>query len=102
MVSSDRNSDARANDSEQAEADQNYPNPFNPTTKVTFSISQRSNVILSVCDVEGRELLRPVSGVYEAGEYTAVVDGHSLASGIYFCMLRAGGINDVRKMVVMK
>ena len=35
---------------------QNYPNPFNPKTKISYSISQNSFVILKVYDILGKKL----------------------------------------------
>jgi hypothetical protein len=68
---------------------QNYPNPFNPTTKITYSIPQRSFVSLKVYDVLGNEIARLVDEVKAAGEYQLEFGASGLTSGIYIYKLEA-------------
>ena len=81
---------------------QNYPNPFNPSTCINYTINSRQTVKLLVYDALGNEVAQLVNEVKPAGSYTAVFDGSSLASGIYFCSLRAGEEVATMKMMLMK
>lgn len=54
-------------DSEELTA-QNYPNPFNPTTNITFTLPERSQVELVVYDMLGREVAMLVDKVLTAGQ----------------------------------
>ena len=81
---------------------QNYPNPFNPSTRIRFELAQRQHAVLSICDVTGREIARPVDGVKEAGTHDVSVTGSGLSSGIYFYTLTAGAYRETRRMVLVK
>jgi TolB protein len=47
--------------------EQNFPNPFNPTTKISYSIPQSSNVIIKVFDILGNEIETLVNEEKQAG-----------------------------------
>lgn len=82
--------------------EQNFPNPFNPTTKISFSIPQRSQIKLKVFDVLGREVVNLAGGVYEVGNYEVTFDASKLSSGVYFYNLTTG-INSIsKKMLLVK
>ncbi len=81
---------------------QNYPNPFNPSTIISYQVPAISRVVLRVYDVLGREVETLVDGKQTPGEYIVRFDGSRYASGVYFCVLRAGGNVQVRKMLLLK
>ena len=81
---------------------QNYPNPFNPTTKIIYSILQRSFVTLKVFDVLGNEVTTLVNEEKPAGEYEVEFDGSKLTSGVYLYQLEAGDFTHTTKMVLIK
>ena len=72
--------------------DQNYPNPFNPSTTLNYSAPERSTVRLVVTDMLGREVMRLVDGVVEAGMHSATFDGSALNSGHYIATATMTGI----------
>jgi len=87
--------------------DQNYPNPFNPVTTIKYSIPQtykgKVSVNLSVFNILGENVSTLVNKEQNPGEYEIQFDGSSLASGMYFCRLRAGDeFSDVKKMMLIK
>jgi hypothetical protein len=43
-----------------------------------------------------------VDGVMEAGEYRLTWDGRNAGSGIYFAVLTAGSLHQVRKLVLIR
>lgn len=84
-----------------------HPNPFNPATRITFDLSERSRVELSIYDVSGRKVAVLVAKEMEAGRHEVVwngrlMDGGVAASGVYFCRLGAGGNVETRKMVLVR
>lgn len=81
---------------------QNYPNPFNPTTNITFSIPQRSNVKLVVYDAIGKEVAMLANNVYEAGKYSFQFNGSNLSSGMYFYTLTTSQGTITKKMMLVK
>lgn len=87
----------------QYQLQQNYPNPFNPVTTITFSIAQRSEVVITVYDILGRRVKTLLNEVKPAGNYQVRFDASQLASGIYFYRMMAGkNYNDIKKMIVLK
>ncbi len=69
---------------------QNYPNPFNPSTKIKFSLTEESEVILRVYDVNGALVTMLQNGWLPAGEYerefspATIGTIKDIASGVYF------------------
>ncbi len=69
---------------------QNYPNPFNPSTKIKFSLTEESEVILRVYDVNGEIVMMLQNGWLPAGEYEREFSPKTIgtlkdiASGVYF------------------
>jgi len=88
--------------------EQNSPNPFNPVTNIFFSIPQRADVELYVCDVSGRVVKTLVDGLsMSPGRHKATWDGRdnagrAVSSGVYFCKLLAADKVAQMKMVVLK
>jgi len=86
---------------------QNYPNPFNPSTIVRYDLASPSNVDLRIYDVNGALVKTLERGVRPAGRYEVAWQGRNnsdnpVASGVYFCRLRAGAFTQVRKMLLLK
>lgn len=82
--------------------EQNYPNPFNPTTFIKFSLPQASKIDLSVYNSLGELINVLAYGDYDAGVYERVFDANTIASGIYFYVLRANNVVLKQKMVLAK
>ncbi len=82
--------------------EQNYPNPFNPSTKISFTVPQKSPVRLTVTNVLGEEVATLVNEVREAGTYEFSFSASSIPSGVYFYTLNAGEFVSTRKMIVLK
>lgn len=60
-----------------------YPNPFNPQARVVFETEEPSLVRVAVYDALGRTVAVLADGHFEAGAHALVVDGTTLASGLY-------------------
>jgi len=81
---------------------QNYPNPFNPSTKINFSIPQKSFVTLKVYNIQGEEVASLISGELNAGVYNAEWNGINLPSGVYIYSLNTGNVVLSKKMQLLK
>ncbi|SVE57783.1 uncharacterized protein METZ01_LOCUS510637, partial [marine metagenome] len=86
---------------------QNYPNPFNPTTEISFSLNQESDVTLTIFNMLGQQVKELTSGLKSAGNYTLQWNGNDdlgrrVSSGIYLYTLNDGSRSLTKKMVLMK
>ena len=86
----------------QFELKQNYPNPFNPSTNITYSLPQQSDVQLRVYDMVGREVATLINREQAAGAYTVNFDASELSSGMYLYRLDTGSTTITRKMMLIK
>jgi len=77
----------------------NYPNPFNPTTTISFDIEAGKTGILSIYTVKGQLI---ESHEFNAGKHVYNWNAKEHGSGIYFCKLKAGDHQKVKKMVLVK
>ena len=81
---------------------QNYPNPFNPMTTIRFSLPSEEYVTMRVVTATGQVVELLVEGTLTAGIHEIRWMPEEIASGVYFCELRAGGFVDRRKMIYQK
>lgn len=81
---------------------QNYPNPFNPATTIRFSLSQTSDVRLTVFDLLGRVVATPVDDVRPAGEYSIRFEAGDLPSGSYVYRLETAEKTVSRVMTLLR
>ncbi len=86
---------------------QNYPNPFNPSTNISFELPSRKEVELTIYNLLGQMVKHINLGERNAGIHNIMYDGtdregNSLASGVYFYQLKAGGQTMAKKMILMK
>ncbi len=88
--------------------EQNYPNPFNASTRISFSVAERSNVRIEIYDIKGSLVKALVPGeTLEAGEYPVIWDGtdsrnNVMPSGTYVCKMTAGDFTQTLKMTLNK
>jgi hypothetical protein len=82
--------------------EQNYPNPFNPETSIRYSLPQSEYVTLKVYNTLGSEVCTLFEGYKNAGTFEEKFNAGSLASGVYFGVLKAGNYAITRKMLLLK
>lgn len=80
---------------------QNHPNPFNSSTVIRYLIPESAAVKITVFDVLGQEVAVLVDETKTQGEHSIAFDASGLASGIYFCQLRAGHFTAIKKMLLV-
>lgn len=82
---------------------QNFPNPFNPSTSIRFALPTKSNVVLKIYDISGKEVATLINNeVVSAGLNEITFNGVNLASGVYFYSITAGNFKDTKKMMLIK
>jgi hypothetical protein len=89
------------------ELGQNYPNPFNPNTVIPYSLTANTVVEIAVYDLAGQLVRELTQGIQQAGFYEIQWDGRDkagrdTASGVYSIRMQAGGLNQVRKMLLLR
>jgi hypothetical protein len=82
------------------------PNPFHESARIEYDLTQPGDVSLDIFDLQGRKIKTLVDGPVPAGNHFAIWDGLDLvgrrvASGVYFCRLRAGPREAGRSIVVL-
>jgi hypothetical protein len=81
---------------------QNYPNPFNPSTNIEFTISETSEISLTVSDIQGK-VIQTLSGkILKPGLYSYNFNAASLSSGIYFYTLKTLQKSVTKKMLLIR
>ena len=85
----------------------NFPNPFNDTTTITFALPVESHCQLDIFDVRGKKVVSLLDEPKAAGLHAvdwggANGRGDRLASGSYYIRLRAAGLEQSRKMILLK
>ena len=86
---------------------QNYPNPFNPSTTIAFDIPTQGMVTLVIYDLLGEEVTRLIHTEMAPGSYQYQWNGLDASSqmvetGMYFARIRAGGSEQILKMMMLK
>ncbi|MCD4731639.1 MAG: endonuclease/exonuclease/phosphatase family protein [Bacteroidales bacterium] len=78
---------------------QNYPNPFSSTTTFSYSLKNKSQVILEVFDITGQRIAELVNEVQQKDKYEIAFNGKDLPPGVYFCVLQTNKGIKIRKLI---
>jgi PKD repeat protein len=86
---------------------QNYPNPFNPDTEIAFALPEPSVVKIMIFNTSGQFIKTLTSRHYAPGTHRVIWNGRdkediSVASGLYFYVMQAGGRIYKKKMLLIK
>jgi predicted glutamine amidotransferase len=85
----------------------NYPNPFNPSTNISLSLTESTDVNIQIYNIKGQLVRCFGTKRYNAGtnvfEWNGTDDANkSVSSGIYFIRINAGSETHTHKIVMMK
>ena len=85
---------------------QNQPNPFSSDTQIAFDLPQAGVAELAIYGPTGRLVRRVMAGERSAGRQTVRWDGlddagRKSAGGVYFYTLRAPGVEESRRMILL-
>ncbi len=78
-----------------------YPNPFTNELLVSYTVLQKVNVEISICELSGKEVLQKNEGEINPGNYTSDFNTTSLPKGTYLVKIfsnnKLGGITKMVK-----
>ena len=85
----------------------NYPNPFNPSTKISYSITNKEYVNIDIFDVSGNKVIELFNGYKSAGAYSIDWNGKNekgiqVSAGVYLYSIKAGSFRQTKKMILLK
>ena len=79
-----------------------YPNPFNNRTTVTYHLSNRSRVEMTVFDLSGREVMRLTDEILDAGNHSVEFSADNMTSGVYFIKLQSSANIQTIKTLLLR
>lgn len=87
----------------QFELKQNYPNPFNPQTTIQILVPERSQISLSIFNINGQKIATLINNQWtNAGIHKIDFNANELPSGVYFYRLSSNSFSQTRKMILLK
>ena len=78
----------------------NYPNPFSGETFIDIKLNNSSNVVITLNNVLGQQVLSNSYSNVAAGKRTLSIDGSNLQSGIYFLNVKVGNETKTIKTMI--
>ena len=79
-----------------------YPNPFNPVTTIHYRLTQNTDVIISIYDINGRLITALINEFQTAGYHSIKWDASNFSSSIYLLNLSSGKFTETQKLVLIK
>jgi calcineurin-like phosphoesterase family protein len=91
----------------------NYPNPFNPETVISFQVSDdisQDNIELMIFNLKGQKVKSFPAIQNQSknkGKFSIIWDGtddndQAVPSGIFFYRIKVGGLEQIKKMVLLQ
>ncbi|MCF7912960.1 MAG: T9SS type A sorting domain-containing protein [Candidatus Cloacimonetes bacterium] len=84
-----------------------YPNPFNPELTISLNIFETCSGEISVYNIRGQLIKRIYEGAMLKGNQQFIwqgdnSNGNPVSSGVYFCKMRIGDSEEMKKVILMK
>jgi photosystem II stability/assembly factor-like uncharacterized protein len=80
----------------------NYPNPFNASTLISYTLANRTTIVLEIYNAAGEFVETLEHGYKDAGNYSVSWNADNYPSGVYFYSLRTDQGNNYGKAVLVK
>ena len=81
---------------------QNRPNPFSELSKVDFSLTAPSHVVLTLFNGLGVPVMKLMDAEMSAGDHNVSIDGAALPAGVYYYRLQTSAGSMTRQLVITK
>jgi hypothetical protein len=88
--------------SEENRLSQSYPNPFTGETNFAVFLKEGSNVAITLHDIRGTLIHTIYSGELGKGLHNFMIDGTSLAQGVYTYRILGANFSEAAKAVLIK
>ncbi|MDP8238271.1 MAG: T9SS type A sorting domain-containing protein [Candidatus Hatepunaea meridiana] len=79
-----------------------YPNPFNSSTIIHYLLPESENVVMSIYDIKGRNIIDLVNGPVQSGNHSITWEGHNVPTGIYYCKVSIPGQEKTIKLTLIR
>lgn len=76
-----------------------FPNPFTSIETISLSLSQETDVTITVFDLTGKEVAVLQNGILESGIHMITWKPEDLPGGIYFMEVKAGNFLQTKKLI---
>ena len=85
----------------------NTPNPFNPSTEIRFRLPKQGHVLMTVYDIQGREIKPLIDQIMPAGSHSVFwygidAQGQNMPSGVYILKIQNGAYAKSIKMSLLR
>ncbi len=82
---------------------QAYPNPFNPSTTISVTLPETSELSVIAYNVTGQQVAELANGQFSAGSHALTFDASGIASGLYFIRATVPGrMDQVQKVMLVR
>ena len=78
------------------------PNPFNSSVNLSMYLPKTNHVLLSILDINGREVKRLIDGSVEAGSQAFMWNADDFPAGVYVVRMNAGNVSEIMKVVLVR
>lgn len=80
-----------------------FPNPARSGTTIRYTLPEAAEVDVQIWDLLGKAVARPVDAQQqEAGVYQLSFPGSGLAEGLYLVVIRAGPVQQIARMEIIR
>jgi hypothetical protein len=79
---------------------QNFPNPVKGSTMLRVNLDNAANVVISIFNLMGQEVMTINKGVMKPGTHEITIDAASFSGGVYFYTVTTGAKQFSHKMIV--
>ena len=87
---------------QELELFQNVPNPVIDNTSISFYLPNDGNVILTISNTLGQEIMTLASDNFTKGMHTIQMDANAMSTGVYFFNLEADNNSITKQLTIIK